>query len=111
MLGGPQVRSGRVQRISSAPGFDPRTVEPERIAIPTAALSRTACKIQDVSEMEHSCFGLLLVGAYSFSLHLQQCLAVSIQTDVPDTGNVKNSCNAMNVNSISDCDRCTWILF
>jgi hypothetical protein len=48
--------------------------------------------------MEHSGFGLLLVSAHSFSLHVQQCLAVSIQTDVPDTGNVNNSSNAMNVN-------------
>ena len=27
-LGGPQGRSGRVQKISPAPGFDPRTVHP-----------------------------------------------------------------------------------
>ena len=27
-LGGPQVWSGRVQRISPPPGFDPRTVQP-----------------------------------------------------------------------------------
>jgi hypothetical protein len=28
MLGGPQGRSGRVRKISPAPGFDPRTVQP-----------------------------------------------------------------------------------
>ena len=27
-LGGPQSRSGRVQKISTTPGFDPRTVHP-----------------------------------------------------------------------------------
>ena len=27
-LGGPQGRSGRVQKISSPPGFDPRTAQP-----------------------------------------------------------------------------------
>jgi hypothetical protein len=27
-LGGPQGRSGRVQKISPPPGFDPRTVQP-----------------------------------------------------------------------------------
>ena len=27
-LGGPQDRSGRVQKISPPPGFDPRTVKP-----------------------------------------------------------------------------------
>jgi hypothetical protein len=27
-LGGPQGRTGRVQKISPAPGFDPRAVEP-----------------------------------------------------------------------------------
>ena len=27
-LGGPQGRSGRMQKISSPPGFDPRTVQP-----------------------------------------------------------------------------------
>jgi hypothetical protein len=27
-LGGPQVRSGQVRKISSIPGFDPRTVQP-----------------------------------------------------------------------------------
>jgi len=27
-LGGPQTRSGRVRKISSPPGFDPRTVQP-----------------------------------------------------------------------------------
>jgi hypothetical protein len=27
-LGGPQGRSGQVQKISSPPGFDPRTVQP-----------------------------------------------------------------------------------
>jgi len=27
-LGGPQRRSGRVQKISPSPGFDPRTVQP-----------------------------------------------------------------------------------
>jgi hypothetical protein len=27
-LGGPQSRSGRVQKISDPPGFDPRTVQP-----------------------------------------------------------------------------------
>ena len=27
-LGGPQVRSGRVRKISPLPGFDPRTVQP-----------------------------------------------------------------------------------
>jgi len=27
-LGGPQCRSGRVRKISSPPGFDPRTVQP-----------------------------------------------------------------------------------
>ena len=27
-LGGPQGRSGRVRKISSLPGFDPRTVQP-----------------------------------------------------------------------------------
>jgi Rad3-related DNA helicase len=33
-LGGPQGRTGRVQKISPPPGFDPRTVQP--VAIPTA---------------------------------------------------------------------------
>ena len=27
-LGGPQDKSGRVQKISPTPGFDPRTVQP-----------------------------------------------------------------------------------
>jgi hypothetical protein len=27
-LGGPQVRSGRLRKISPPPGFDPRTVQP-----------------------------------------------------------------------------------
>jgi hypothetical protein len=27
-LGGPQDRSGRARKISAAPGFDPRTVQP-----------------------------------------------------------------------------------
>ena len=35
-LGGSQGRSGRVQKISPAPGFDPRTVQPD-----CAILART----------------------------------------------------------------------
>jgi hypothetical protein len=34
-LGGPQGQSGRVRKISPPPGFDPRTVQPEPVAIPT----------------------------------------------------------------------------
>jgi hypothetical protein len=34
-LGGPQGRSGRVRKISPPPGFDPLTVQPVRVAIPT----------------------------------------------------------------------------
>ena len=38
-LGGPQVRLGRVQKISPPLRFDPRTSSPQRVAIPTT-LSR-----------------------------------------------------------------------
>jgi hypothetical protein len=34
-LCGPQERSGRVRKISPPPGFDPRTVQPQQVAIPT----------------------------------------------------------------------------
>jgi hypothetical protein len=34
-LGGPLHRSGRVRKISPPPGFDPRTVHPVVVAIPT----------------------------------------------------------------------------
>jgi hypothetical protein len=34
-LGGPQGRSGQVRKISPPPGFDPRTVQPEPVALPT----------------------------------------------------------------------------
>ena len=39
-LGGPQGRSGRVGKISSPPGFDPRTVQP-------VASRYTDCAIAD----------------------------------------------------------------
>jgi hypothetical protein len=34
-LGGPRGRSGWVRKISPPAGFDPRTVQPKRVAIPT----------------------------------------------------------------------------
>jgi hypothetical protein len=34
-LGGPQSRSGGVREISPPPGFNPRTVQPVVVAIPT----------------------------------------------------------------------------
>jgi hypothetical protein len=34
-LGGPQGWSGLGRKISPLPGFDPRTVQPQRVAIPT----------------------------------------------------------------------------
>ena len=35
MLGGPKGRSGWVRKISHPLEFDPRTISPERVAIPT----------------------------------------------------------------------------
>ena len=43
-LGGPQGRSGWVQKISSPPGFDPRTVQPVESRYP---VSRIAYRTSD----------------------------------------------------------------
>jgi len=43
-LGGAKGRSGHVRKISAPLGFDPRTVQPLRVAIPTE-LSRLIIKI------------------------------------------------------------------
>ena len=38
-LGRPRTRSGLVQKISPLLGFDPRTIHPERVAVPTMMLA------------------------------------------------------------------------
>ena len=52
-LGGPQGRSGRVRKISSPPGFDPRTAQPVAIrytdwAIPAPARENKICNLNTV---------------------------------------------------------------
>ena len=65
-LGGPQSRSGRVQKISPTPGFDPRTVQPVAsrytdYAIPTLLLLLLLLLL--LYDMDVSCHRPFLPGA------------------------------------------------
>jgi len=50
-VGGPQARSGQVQKISPPPGVDPRTVQPVASRY-TVYVTRPIFGIQDTSQIE-----------------------------------------------------------
>jgi hypothetical protein len=51
-LGGPQYRSGLVPKILPLPLFNPPTVQPEAIAIPTELSGPTSSEVNNVKQLE-----------------------------------------------------------
>ena len=52
-LGGPQSRSGRVQKISPPPGFDPRAVQPEASRYSIPALRKYGSPVNNNTNTGH----------------------------------------------------------
>jgi hypothetical protein len=75
-LGGPQGRSGRVQKISPPPGFDPRTVQPV-----ASRYTDWATEIYISLNGPHSHLFIsphwLCVHFYSVSVHVQHFISIS----------------------------------
>ena len=56
-LGGPRGRSGRARKISTLPGFDPRTVQSEQVAIPTTlSWPDTIYSVQETVDFSVICY-------------------------------------------------------
>jgi len=71
-LGGPQRPSGRVRKISPPPRFDPRIVQPERVAITTALLRPTPYRLRMsmvIPTLSHCAFMQCYGETFTFSLY------------------------------------------